>query len=276
MKRLLTAFVAIPLVIGIVHAGGWWMYAFVLSIGLISFWEYSGIVTPTDSWGRLIFSGLGTTTILVGIWVRDPVMAMLSIQVAGLGMAIVYVLVPGNMETAWTRMSALCFGFIYIALAHVSICLVEIESVALAGEHAGTVPGVWVYLMLMATWSNDTFAYFAGRAFGKHKLYKRISPKKTWEGFIGGAIGSACIPLVFVQLFSHWMPSLTYMDALWIGVPAAVLAPVGDLVESLLKRSYAIKDSGGFLPGHGGLLDRVDAIYFVAPWVLFYVHVIRA
>ena len=129
--------------------------------------------------------------------------------------------------------------------------------------------------MLIATWSNDTAAYFAGRAFGKHKLYERISPKKTWEGFIGGALGSTCVTVAFVMGCNHWMPSLTYVDALWIGIPAAVLAPLGDLVESLLKRSYNIKDSGGVLPGHGGLLDRVDAVYYVAPWVLFYVHVLR-
>jgi phosphatidate cytidylyltransferase len=276
VKRLLTAAIAIPVVIAIVHWGDWLMYAFILSIGLISFWEYSGIVTPQDRNGKIVFSLLGTATILVGIIAQDPVTMMLIIQAAGLALAIFYMLAPGDMENAWSRLSALAFGFIYIALAHTCICLVEIESTRLQAEHVDTIPGVWVYLMLIATWSNDTAAYFSGRAFGKHKLYEKISPKKTWEGFAGGAIGSACIPVAFVVGLNHWMPSVTYVDALWIGIPAAFLAPVGDLVESMLKRSYNIKDSGGVLPGHGGLLDRVDAVYFVAPWVLFYVHVLRA
>ena len=271
----MTAVVAIPLVVAIINTGGWLMYAFILSIGMVCFWEYSGIVAPASRLSRAVFTGLGTATILIGIITEDPVVALLSIQAAGLLLAINFVLFPGAIETAWARLSGLGFGFIYIAIAHTSICLIEAASKSLQTQAPETISGVWVYLMLIATWSNDTTAYFAGRAFGKHKLYEAISPKKTWEGAIGGALGSIVVPAAFVLGFQDWMPSVTVVDALWIGIPAAFLAPVGDLVESMLKRSYDIKDSGGILPGHGGLLDRVDAVYFVAPWVLFYVTVIR-
>ena len=122
----------------------------------------------------------------------------------------------------------------------------------------------WVFLALTVTWANDTGAYFAGRAFGKHKLYPRISPSKTWEGAIGGSLVSivgACI----VQHFC--LPDLALYGAALVGAGAAVLGPLGDLSESMLKRAYGAKDSGRLLPGHGGLLDRIDALLFNAPFV---------
>ena len=125
--------------------------------------------------------------------------------------------------------------------------------------------GWWIILTLTVTWLNDTCAYFAGRAFGKHKLYERISPSKTWEGAIGGAIGSV-VGAVVVQHF--WIPQLAPWGAALIGAGAAILGPVGDLSESLLKRAFGAKDSGRLLPGHGGMLDRIDALIFNAPFVL--------
>ena len=120
-----------------------------------------------------------------------------------------------------------------------------------------------------------TFAYFAGRAFGKHKLYEKVSPKKTWEGFAGGAIGAVASLFITRALFPDAFGHFTTLDLLFIGVPAAALAPAGDLAESLLKRNYGVKDSGNTIPGHGGVLDRVDALFFVAPWVLLYATGIR-
>ena len=123
----------------------------------------------------------------------------------------------------------------------------------------------WIVLTLTVTWLNDTCAYFAGRAFGKHKLYERISPSKTWEGAIGGSAGSIAGALI-VQHF--WLPALPVWGAALIGAGASVLGPLGDLSESLLKRAYGAKDSGRLLPGHGGILDRIDALLFNAPFVL--------
>lgn len=123
----------------------------------------------------------------------------------------------------------------------------------------------WIILTLTVSWLNDTCAYFAGRFFGKHKLYPRISPAKTWEGAIGGSLGSIVGALI-VQHF--WIPALPWWGAAIVGAGAAVLGPLGDLSESMLKRGFGAKDSGRLLPGHGGFLDRLDALIFNAPFVL--------
>ena len=147
---------------------------------------------------------------------------------------------------------------------------------ALAWGYAGLLPGSvvalretagweWVVLLFIVTWANDTFAYFTGRFLGKRPLAPRISPKKTWEGFWGGATGSLLGALVVKWLF---LPKLGVGAALLVGAGGAVLGPLGDLCESALKRAAGVKDSSRLLPGHGGLLDRIDAVLFVAPWVV--------
>jgi len=123
----------------------------------------------------------------------------------------------------------------------------------------------WILLALTVTWLNDTSAYFAGRAFGKTRLFPRISPSKTWEGAAGGTLGSIVGALVVRQI---WLPQLPAVGAALIGAGAAVLGPLGDLSESMLKRAFGAKDSSRLLPGHGGILDRIDALLFNAPFVL--------
>jgi phosphatidate cytidylyltransferase len=123
----------------------------------------------------------------------------------------------------------------------------------------------WVILAFVTTWANDTFAYFTGHSFGRHKLFERISPKKTWEGFAGGIAGSVVGALVVRWLLLG--AELSLAGAVVIGLGAAVLGPVGDLAESMIKRAAGVKDSSRIIPGHGGLLDRIDALLFVGPWI---------
>jgi phosphatidate cytidylyltransferase len=130
----------------------------------------------------------------------------------------------------------------------------------------------WVFCCLMATWGNDTCAYFTGRALGRHKLFPAVSPHKTWEGFAGGMAGSIAFMFAAKALF---FPSLSFADCLIVGAATGVVGPIGDLSESMLKRTYQVKDSSHVIPGHGGLLDRIDALIFNAPVVLLYAHVLR-
>lgn len=117
-------------------------------------------------------------------------------------------------------------------------------------------------------WSNDTFAYLSGRFFGKNKLFERISPNKTWEGSIGGALSAIAIS----QILAIYFTQFTRIEWIVIGIVCVVFGAFGDLVESLLKRNYQIKDSGNIMPGHGGVLDRFDATLFAAPVLFFLIH----
>ncbi len=125
----------------------------------------------------------------------------------------------------------------------------------------------WVILVCLVTWTNDTGAYFVGHALGRHKLLPRVSPGKTWEGFFGGMAFSVASAFVVRKL---GLPGLGPLDCVLLGLAAGVVGPVGDLSESLLKRGYGVKDSGFILPGHGGLLDRIDALIFNIPLVYLY------
>lgn len=130
-------------------------------------------------------------------------------------------------------------------------------------------PLIIVYLLLLI-WSNDSFAYLVGKNFGKRKLYESVSPKKTIEGFIGGVVFTIITGVVisyYSELFSmiHWIV---------LSLLASILGTIGDLVESKFKRQANIKDSGSIMPGHGGMLDRLDSLFFVAPFVYLYIHFI--
>lgn len=126
---------------------------------------------------------------------------------------------------------------------------------------------MWGCLFIL--WASDTGAYFAGTRFGKRKLFERISPKKSWEGFLGGAI----LAMLFAFGIAHFFTSLALWQWLTIGVIIIVGGTFGDLVESLLKRSIEIKDSGDALPGHGGFLDRFDGLLISAPFIVAFLEI---
>jgi len=130
--------------------------------------------------------------------------------------------------------------------------------------------GAWVFLTMALAWGSDTSAYFVGRKFGKTKLAPRISPKKTLEGSAGGLAASVLGALAM----SSFLPGLSPIDAIALGILAGAAGQAGDLLVSVLKRSSGVKDSGGILPGHGGILDRVDALAFTAPATWAYGHFI--
>ena len=124
--------------------------------------------------------------------------------------------------------------------------------------------------MFIIIWTNDTFAYLSGLVFGKHKLFVRISPKKTWEGFIGGVL-FALVAGYFLHLL---IDNISLVEWLILTLLIAVSSVFGDFIESLLKRSASLKDSGKIMPGHGGILDRIDSTLFVAPVVFVYLQII--
>ncbi len=129
----------------------------------------------------------------------------------------------------------------------------------------------WVFVVLAISWLSDTGAYFAGKGFGKRKLYERISPKKTWEGVAGG-MTTATIGMFVIRAVA--LPSMSVVDCVILGTVVSGAGVIGDLAESMLKRAFDVKDAGNLLPGHGGFLDRIDSVLFVAPLVYCYAVVV--
>lgn len=165
------------------------------------------------------------------------------------GLALLYIYVP------------------FMLLYQMSVGAMELETNPL---YSGDYPGHPAYHfriplgILFLTWITDSMAYFGGRFLGKHKLFERISPKKTWEGTLIGAISCVGLAFLFQQVWAvHW-------NWIVVGVLIAIFTQLGDLVESMLKRSLKIKDSGGLLPGHGGILDRFDGPFVTLPIIFFY------
>ncbi|MBK8722813.1 MAG: phosphatidate cytidylyltransferase [Saprospiraceae bacterium] len=168
-----------------------------------------------------------------------------------------------DSKRPFLNIAILILGAIYIGTPFSLLCYIAFYEEYF---YANTVFG-----LLVLTWANDTGAYLAGSKFGKHKLFPRISPKKSWEGAIGGFI----VTLLIAWLISYYFRELNWWNWTVIAMIVSVFGPLGDLVESMLKRSIDVKDSGNLLPGHGGFLDRFDAFIFMMPYVAAYIIWVR-
>jgi phosphatidate cytidylyltransferase len=168
-----------------------------------------------------------------------------------------------NEKKPFTNIAFTFLGIIYVAVPLALFNIAAFEK----GQYNFEI--IWGCLFIL--WACDTGAYFAGTFFGKRKLFERISPKKSWEGFFGGA----ALALAFAFGIAHFFHSYTTLEWMIIGVIIIIAGTYGDLVESLLKRSIEIKDSGNILPGHGGFLDRFDGLLIAIPFIVVYVELLR-
>lgn len=157
-------------------------------------------------------------------------------------------------------------AFTFLGIFYVAVPFAMLNVLVYEGGHYNYEVILGTLLIL---WASDTGAYFAGTRFGKRKLFERISPKKSWEGFVGGAL----LAMVFVIGLSRYLHSLSPQQWFVVGVIIIVGGTFGDLIESLLKRSIEIKDSGDSLPGHGGFLDRFDGLLISAPFIAAYLKI---
>jgi phosphatidate cytidylyltransferase len=258
--RVVTALVASPLLLALMYLGpAWGWFLLVVGAVVVAAIELFGMTHPEDKASRVILVGssaLATTAlyfgahdsrILVSTWIAIPIVGCL----CTLGRL-------GQMNTAALRLMASAAGPTYLSL---------LAFLALIRKQPGGEGPGYVLMALMFAWMADSGAYFAGRAFGRTKLYEAVSPKKTREGFVGGLMGA----VVGAFLAHFWyLPSIPLGHAVALSLVCACLGQFGDLVESLVKRSTNVKDSGHILPGHGGLLDRIDGLLFVAPLVYLY------
>ena len=182
---------------------------------------------------------------------------------SALVLSLIGILARRQKEGAFTSWAWTMAGILYIGwlLSHM---------VALRGLPDSDIVGRnLVFFVLFVTWVSDTTAFFIGRRFGQHKLVPSISPGKTWEGAIGGICGAIAVSTLFFAPTPFQLP-LVYWQAILLSALASILGQVGDLVESLLKRNMGVKDSGWLMPGHGGILDRIDSLVFAGTVVYYY------
>jgi phosphatidate cytidylyltransferase len=306
--RVLVAVVGIPVILLVTMAGGFYFYAFVLLIALLAIHEVYGLARTKGAFPQtgagMTFGGLIVTVFAYfnlrslvlgwllerGIHVPFPTMAQLLLIVSLVALPLIMTIeLFRGRQGALVNIAVTLFGAGYGGLFLGS--LVGLRELFIPEDfpvyayfplHGSAVPddvaaqlyrwgGYTVIALFASIWVCDSAAYFAGRAFGRHRLFVRVSPNKTWEGAAAGfiaAMGMFQLARVLV------LPYMSVVNALVCGVIVGVCGQIGDLAESLLKRDAGAKDSSSLIPGHGGVLDRFDSLLFVAPLVFVYLDFI--
>jgi phosphatidate cytidylyltransferase len=246
VSRLVIAAVLLPPVLFLIWKGGWWLFGLAAVGAMLALHEFYAMTR--DLRPVLLAGYAGTLATLVGaewgpVWALGGFLSTFAFAFVFKGMAGVR---PATISMAATLLGAAWIG---LGLAHVIFVREIPEHGALAA-----------FTVLLTVFVSDTAAYGAGRLVGRHKMAPRTSPGKTWEGFVAGTIAALLVP--FFALYEEGF--LTVPQSLVLGGAIALAAPMGDLFESALKRDAGIKDSGRVLLGHGGVLDRIDALLFAA------------
>lgn len=259
--RIATAAVGAPLIIALLYKGApWGFYLLVFPATLIGAWELFNMTHQGDRLSQVMGVGMSAAASLATYVAEGDARVLVTMIVAIPLLGPLLTLVrPGDMKGAALRATAMGFGPLYIG---VPLTLLGVMRRDLGGDGPA-----YVVLTIMFAWFGDTGGYFAGRFLGRHKLYEAVSPKKTIEGSIGGLAGS-----VFGAMLAHFwfLPSLSLPHGIILALVAGALGQAGDLGESLLKRSTGVKDSGAIVPGHGGILDRVDALLVTSAVTFLY------
>lgn len=264
-ERAVSALVLLPIAIWLTVVGGWpfaLLVAVAAAVATAELLMMAGPLRDAEWLGVAVSAGFPLLAGLGGPGELLPAWAGMALAGATVVLLSVLLVRHGELTEVPARAGRVALGWLYGGLLPATIVGLRLRF-----------SFDWVILAFVVTWANDTFAYFAGLSFGKHKLSEKVSPKKTWEGFAGGAVGS----LVGAAAMQHWRlgPELPLAGALALGAGGAVVGPLGDLVESLWKRAHGVKDSSRLIPGHGGLLDRIDALLFVAPWIYVFASYLR-
>ncbi|MGD0829398.1 MAG: phosphatidate cytidylyltransferase [Terracidiphilus sp.] len=274
MKRVLTALILVPVVLILVFLGPGWQWLFTLAVAAVAAaaaWEFAGLAEKTGAQPPRIAVVVAVLALFAGNAYRPSQLAAI-LGILSLAL-LVYCTFFRPVEQMLADASTAIFALFYAGFTLTALP-------ALLEETNG--PSL-VALLLCVVWAGDIAALYIGRAWGRHKLAPSLSPNKTWEGTLGSIAGSllatgALLGLAHVLDVQWDSARLYYPDDIWYWLTLAVIvniaAQVGDLAESALKRSAGVKDSGTLLPGHGGVLDRIDALLIAAP-ALWYAQIIH-
>jgi len=251
LSRVAVAAVLLPLVIGVVYLGGWWLLGLGLAGGLVALHELYAMAREQRP---LVLAGyLGLVLALVGLELGG-----IPWMLGGMLTTLVFSFVVFGLSDVRPSATA-SFGVTLLGVVWVGAGIGFLLLVRDIPEH-----GFWaVVAVLFTVFAADTAAFFVGRSLGRHKLAPAISPGKTWEGLVGGV--AAAMITAFVVLYNDRDEFLDVPEMLLLGAVVALVSVLGDLFESAVKRDLQVKDSGRLLGGHGGMLDRLDALLWAGP-----------
>jgi phosphatidate cytidylyltransferase len=254
MKRVFTALALIPIVAWVVLWADWRVFlAVLLTVACLCYREYDQIAAGYG-FGAPGVVGYGAGVLLL-VWWEVPWIALVGFAVVALMM----VMRDRNLAHALPRAALLVTGILYVFG-----CWKCARPLRELNPH-------WLMYGLMLNWVGDIGAYYIGRRFGKHKLAPQVSPNKSWEGSIASVFTSTLLGSLYLQRF---VPSVPLWQAVALTAAANIAGQLGDLAESAMKRGANVKDSGDILPGHGGILDRVDSTLFALPVIYAYLNLV--
>lgn len=247
----------LPLVVLVILKGASWHFGLLLSIlSVAGLYEFFSMALPDRKSEMIPFALFGGLAVLTPL-LADGRIFMMSLAIFFLLTAFHFLFRLKDISTAGRDVGLVCTAFLYVPFLLAHLLMIRLLP-------QGT---SWLLLIMLIVMSNDSAAYYVGSAFGKNRLYEAVSPKKSIEGALGGLAGGLLGGLLAKFIF---FSQLTLVDVFITATLVGVIGQIGDLFESLLKRSFGVKDSGSIIPGHGGVLDRLDSILFAAPTTYYY------
>ena len=274
IKRIVMAAIFGPIIIWICYQGGMWLFGMVMFFALLAIIEFliNENYRPKNFffWLGLIFVALLITSRYGGI--TEEIIGKQILFNATTGLIFFFLISSmifsvGRLspQELFSKHSRLFWGIFYVGMLYPYVYLLGITYNQTTNSNVEG--GDWLLLLFAILWVGDTTAMWVGKQWGKHKLAPAVSPHKTVEGFIGGILGAV---LVGVIMYFWKFSQIAWYHILIVAVGCSVFGQLGDLVESMWKRSLGIKDSSAIIPGHGGVLDRFDSLLFAAPFLFFY------
>jgi phosphatidate cytidylyltransferase len=260
--RIIVGIVTIPIILLISYAGKIYFLLFVLAIGLISFYEFSLLMKKKGISANLAV-GFAAVAVIIFNFYRNVIDLYSFILLFLLILTLIELF--RNKGSAILNVGGTLLGIFYVGFFSSAILALREFYPQIDGLYERG--GFLIISIFAAIWFCDSAAYWGGTALGKHRLYARVSPKKSWEGAIFGFV-FAIIAMILAKLF--FLDFLTYTQVIIIGIIIGTLGQAGDLIESLFKRDADVKDSSAIIPGHGGIFDRFDSLLYVAPVIYIY------
>jgi phosphatidate cytidylyltransferase len=265
LQRAITGAIFVAVIVAAIIFKSWIFHIVFALVGLVGLNEFYGLFKKSSSYPHatlgIIFGFLIYSSGIAVLYYPEAItylVGFIFFSFTTIAVAELY----RKKKTPFENIGITLFGLFYLIFPVLLLnYIIEFDT------ETFEITNFWPVLTLfILVWCSDTFAYLVGRQFGKHKLFERISPKKSWEGFFGGLVFSV-IGGILIAYFTEQ----PYYQYIIYGIVISTFGTIGDLVESLLKRSLNIKDSGSILPGHGGILDRFDAVLFVIP-IIYFLH----